>query len=62
MADFDPEIQSCTFIVCGRLREHAQNWRDIKASNFVMHIIESGYQLPFIALPDKKCFANHVSA
>ena len=36
-----------------RLTNHAQFWRDIGASPWVMRVIEQGYSLPFLRHPHK---------
>ena len=49
-------------MIRGRLREHLEFWRSINASQFVIRIVEEGYELPFVCLPERKFFGNHVSA
>jgi hypothetical protein len=46
-------------LVYGRLRSHIDKWREIGANNFVLDIIEHGYSLPFISLPERKVFQNN---
>ena len=48
--------------VKNRLTSHAQFWRDIGASPWVMRVIEQGYSLPFTVEPLPAFFTNNQSA
>ena len=48
--------------VKNRLTSHAQFWRDIGASPWVMRVIEQGYSLPFTVEPPPAFFTNNQSA
>ena len=48
--------------VKNRLTSHAQFWRDIGASPWVMRVIDQGYSLPFIVEPPPAFFMNNQSA
>ena len=48
--------------VKNRLTSHAQFWRDIGASPWVMRVIDQGYSLPFIVEPPPAFFTNNQSA
>ena len=61
-ADFDADLSKSTVVIRGRLSEHLEFWRSINASQFVIRIIEEGYKLTFVCLPEWKFFGNHVSA
>ena len=45
--------------VKNRLTSHAQFWRDIGASPWVMRVIDQGYSLPFIVEPPPAFFTNN---
>ena len=44
------------------MRKFLYVWRSIRASSFVLSVIESGYKLPFVSIPVKFFFSNHKSA
>ena len=48
--------------VKNRLISHAQFWRDIRASPWVMRVIDQSYSLPFIVEPLPAFFTNNQSA
>ena len=48
--------------VRGRLRKDIKFWKEIGASNMILRVIEQGYLLPFVVLPQRASFANHQSA
>lgn len=58
LQDFDPvsPVQ-----LKGRLKENIAFWKDIRASKWVLSVIENGYYLPFISLPAQMSFQNHPS-
>ena len=45
--------------VKGRLKENIDFWREIGTSNWVLKVIEHGYALPFVELPEPASFENH---
>ena len=45
--------------VKGRLKENIDFWREIGTSNWVLKVIEQGYALPFVELPEPASFENH---
>ena len=49
--------------VQGRLRSHSTFWlQELEPSPFVREVIEHGYRIPFIWLPDPVFYRNHRSA
>ena len=48
--------------VKGRLKTRTMFWKDIKASPFVLDILENGYSIPFISIPISKFNRNNKSA
>ena len=49
--------------VQGRLRNCSKFWVDeIKAPQFIIDVINTGYRLPFLAFPPAVCARNHKSA
>ena len=51
-----------TVHVGNRLSCNLMFWRQIGASNFVLSVVEHGYSLPFVHLPDRLFFRNLPSA
>ena len=49
-------------VVKGRLCARSSYWRDIGANTVVQDLIESGYKVPFFALPPCATFKNNQSA
>ena len=47
--------------VKGRRKQDIAYWKDIGASKWVLSVIENGYHLPFISLPARRSFRNHLS-
>lgn len=47
--------------VKGKLKERIAVWQSIGASRWVLEVLEDGYCLPFISLPQKAFFRNHYS-
>ena len=55
--------QNSLVLVQGRLRSCVDFWEsELKASDFVLGIIRSGYRLPFIRTSPAVCMTNHRSA
>ena len=52
---------ACTTHVKGRLKKRIVFWQSIGASRWVLEVLEDGYCLPFISLPQKAIFRNHYS-
>ena len=49
--------------VQGRLRNCSKFWVDeVKAPQFIIDVINTGYHLPFLAFPPAVCSRNHKSA
>ena len=48
--------------VKGRLRKNLSQWREISAPMFILNIIEFGYKLPLLTIPQPKVFSNNRSA
>ena len=49
-------------VVVGRLKMHAQFWRSIGASQFILDVIEQGYRIPFHSSPPVSFSRNNKSA
>ena len=49
-------------VVVGSLGRHLPFWKSIGASKFVLKIIEFGYVLPFLRIPEQFVLRNHRSA
>lgn len=49
-------------VVVGRLKMHAQFWRSIGASQFILDVIEQGYRIPFHSSPPVSFSSNNKSA
>ena len=47
--------------VKGNLRRKLEFWKRIGASKFILNVIERGYMLPFISLPEPAVFRNKSS-
>lgn len=60
-AELDTSVPSGSWIR-GRLYKFLHVWRSIGASWFILSVIESGYELPFVSIPVKCFFSNHKSA
>ena len=56
------ELNDNSLVVKGRLRKNVKFWQKIGASKWILDILNYGYCLPFISMPKKKFFDNHVSA
>ena len=55
-SNFTPSVK-------GRLKQHLDFWKfNLKASNFVLNIIENGYILPFMELPPPFHAKNNASS
>jgi len=49
--------------VQGRLRSHSEFWiSELDPSQFVKDVVQTGYRLPFVNLPEPCCRLNHRSA
>ena len=53
---------ACPTVVKGRLGENISFWQNIGASRWVLRVLQEGYSLPFISLPQEAFFRNHPSA
>ena len=53
---------ACPTVVKGRLRDNISFWQNIGASRWVLRVLQEGYSLPFISLPQEAFFMNHPSA
>ena len=60
--EFENVDFACPTVVKGRLRENISFWQDIRASRWVLRVLQEGYSLPFISLPQEAFFRNHPSA
>ena len=60
--EFENVDFACTTVAKGRLRENISLWQNIGASRWVLHVLQEGYSLPFISLPQEAFFRNHPSA
>ena len=49
-------------VVAGRLKCHAQFWRSIGASQFILDVIDRGYRIPFHSPPPVSFTSNNKSA
>ena len=49
-------------VVAGRLKCHAQFWRSIGASQFILDVIDQGYRIPFHSTPPVSFSSNNKSA
>ena len=45
-----------------RLKAHLPFWESINANSFIIHLIQSGYRIPFVNTPTRKIFPNNKSA
>ena len=48
--------------VKGSLKNHISFWRKINANQYVLDIIENGYRLPFVTLPEECLLKNNKSS
>jgi hypothetical protein len=48
--------------VKGNLKRHIQFWRDIRASQFILRVIEEGYRFPFQVIPAATILRKNKSA
>ena len=56
----EPEAKTTAKLsVKGRLKENIDFWREIGTSNWGLKVIEQGYALPFVELPEPAYFGNH---
>ena len=46
-------------VVAGRLKTHAQFWRSIGASQFILDVIDQGYRIPFHSSPPVSFSSNN---
>ena len=54
---------SCIQTVKGRLRDHFNFWQiNLRVSDFILCIIDRGYAIPFISVPQTALFVNKRSA
>jgi hypothetical protein len=53
-------IQKTTGV--GRLRKSVNKWKEIGANDFIVDVIENGYQIPFLTLPNQIELDNNKSA
>ena len=60
--EFENVDFACPTVVKGRLRENISFWQNIGASRWVLRVLQEGYSLPFISLPQEAFFRNHPSA
>ena len=54
--EFENVEFSCPIVVKGRLRENISFWQNIGASRWVLRVLQEGYSLPFISLPQEAFF------
>ena len=50
------------FNVKGNLRKNLEFWQRIGTPNFILNVIERGYMLPFLSLPEPAVFKNNRSS
>ena len=56
----EPEAKTTAELsVKGRLKENIDFWREIGTSNWGLKVIEQGYALPIVELPEPAYFENH---
>ena len=60
--EFENVDFACPTVMKGRLRENSSFWQNIGASRWVLRVLQEGYSLPFISLPQEAFFGNHTSA
>ena len=48
--------------VKGNLRRKLEFWKRIGTSKFILNVIEMGYMLPFLSLPEPAVFRNNRSS
>ena len=60
--EFENVDFACSMVVKGRLKENISFWQNIGISRWVLHVLQEGYSLPFISLPQEVFFKNHPSA
>ena len=60
--EFENVDFACSTVVKGRLKENISFWQNIGASRWVLRVLQEGYSLPFISLPQEAFFRNHPSA
>ena len=48
--------------VVGNLRRNLEFWKRIGAPRFILYVIERGYLLPFLSLPEPAAFPNNRSS
>jgi hypothetical protein len=46
----------------GRLKQCANHWRKAGSNDHVMEVVQNGYKLPFMSLPEKAMLGNNKSA
>ena len=56
--EFENVEFSCPIVVKGRLRENISFWQNTGASRWVLRVLQEGYSLPFISLPQEAFFRN----
>ena len=60
--EFENVDFACPTVVKHRLRENISFWQNIGASRWVLRVLQDGYSLPFISLPQEAFLKNHPSA
>ena len=60
--DFKSSVALVQSTPVGRLTARREVWDRLGASGYVLSVLESGYKLPFISLPDKIILCNNLSA
>ena len=56
--EFENVEFSCPIVMKGRLRENISFWQNIGASRWVLRVLQEGYSLPFISLPQEAFFSS----
>ena len=56
--EFENVDFACPTVMKGRLRKNISFWQNIGVSRWVLHVLQEGYSLPFISLPQEAFFRN----
>ena len=61
--NYETKLDSSASVrVRGRLFKAFQHWKQLNAPEFILGVIQFGYKLPFITLPEFRVFKNNRSA
>ena len=59
---FEYEQESDSITVKGSLKSHLSFWKEINANDYILDVIEHGYQIPFVTTPSSSYLDNNKSA